>query len=202
MSLQKTVQRAYTTAFAGQLVEDGPRRARPARILTADPANPNRMSRAFTWGGELAQAPASPGLGYVAEVQVGGDTNQFFGILGQPYSYAMFGSAGNSLAPSQDLPAGALGEFFDMATALCVEIFNEDAGARSNHFGDRIAFAAAPVAAVGIPTGGLIALPPDDSAAPAGYIVIPNARLVRPMDLAAAGPGAPVSALGIIQLTQ
>ncbi|XAO36912.1 virion structural protein [Pseudomonas phage WP1] len=42
---------------------------------------------------------------------VGGAT--FFGILGHPKRHALYGSAGNSLAPGHGLPDGSEGEFFD-----------------------------------------------------------------------------------------
>lgn len=201
--LQQTVRRAYTSGFNGQLVEDGPRRARPGRIVA--PTNPlfqNSMGRAFGFVGEIVLPDsAENGVGYVSEVQLGGPV--FFGILGQPTSYALFGTAGDTLGAADDLPDGSVGEFFDMATGLCVQIFNEKDTAITNHFGDRIAYMAGAAASpAGVPPGGLIALPPDASAAPAGYIVIPNARLVRTFDMAASPAGVPVVALSIIQLTQ
>ena len=200
--LQTIVRRGYTGGFAGQLVEDGPRRARPARIAGDDPLSPNAMSRAFGYTGEVpAPGSVEAGLAYVAQVTVGGEN--FFGILGEPYSYVLNGNAVTGpLGASESLPDGYVGEFFDMATGLCVEIFNETNAAISNHFGDRIAYATVLDSAVGVPMGGLICLPPDATPAPAGYAVIPNARLVRSFDMAASAAGAPVSGLAIIQLTQ
>ncbi len=204
MSLQQTVRRAYTTAFAGQLTADGPRRAKPGRIQSptvgADAAkSTNRMSRAFGYLSDFP-SPTDPqvGAGYVATVEVGGDN--FFGILGQPTSYALFGSAGNSLAASQDLPIGAVGEFFDMATGLCVELFNETTAAKNVTFGDGLAYVTG-VDAQGVPLGGLISVPAGDPA-PAGATLIPNARVMNTLTIAASAAGAPVSALAIVQLTQ
>jgi hypothetical protein len=200
--LQTTVRRAYTSGFAGQLIEDGPRRARPARIAGDDPLSRNHISRAFGWTGEIPVAgSAADGTAYEAIVTVGGEN--FFGILGSPQSYALYGDAlGNSLGASLNLPDGSVGEFFDMATGIVVEIFNETNAAISNHYGDRIAYATVLDAAVGVPMGGLICLPNDASAAPAGYAVIPNAKLVRPFDMIASPPNTPVMALAVIQLTQ
>jgi hypothetical protein len=199
--LQTTVRRAYTGGFAGQLVEDGPRRARPGRIVGDDPLSRNHVSRAFGWTGELPPPAntAEAGVAYVAEVTVGGEN--FFGILGVPQSYALYGDAlGNSLGASLNLPDGAVGEFFEMATGIVVEIFNETNAAISNHYGDRIAYATVLDSAVGVPMGGLICLPNDASAAPAGYAVIPNAKLIRPFDMVASPPNVPVVALAVIQL--
>jgi len=200
--LQTTVRRAYTSGFAGQLLEDGPRRARPARIMSSNgPGNSNAMGRAFGYNAEVFPPVADAnGVAYEATVVLGGEV--FFGILGQPTSYALYGNDTlGTLGASEELPYGALGEFFDMATALCVEIFNEKDTAITNNFGDRIAYTTV-VSPAGVPVGGLIALPPDDSAAPAGYVVIPNARLVRTFDMAASPAGVPVVALSVIQLTQ
>jgi hypothetical protein len=203
-SLQQTVRRAYTGGFAGQLSADGPRRAKPGRIqsdtIGADAAkSTNRMSRAF---GFLSDFPSPTdsfaGTGYVATVTVGGAN--FFGILGQPTSYALFGSAGNSLAPSQDLPKGAVGEFFDMATGLIVELFNETTAAKNITFGDGVAYVTG-ADAQGVPLGGLITFPAGGSA-PAGSVAIPNARVMNTLSMVASAAGAPVSALAVVQLTQ
>jgi hypothetical protein len=198
--LQTTVRRAYTGGFPGQLVEDGPRRARPARIVGDDPLSPNHMSRAFGWTGELPPPAnvAEAGVAYVAQVTVGGEN--FFGILGEPQSYALYGGLGGTLDASLNLPDGSVGEFFEMATGIVVEIFNETNAAISNHYGDRIAYATALDSAVGVPMGGLICLPPDASPAPAGYAIIPNAKLLRPFDMVASPPNVPVVALAVIQL--
>jgi len=202
--LQTTVRRALTSGFLGDLVEDGPRRARPARIASPsiNGVSSNRLGRAFGYSGEVPLPAAAQGAAYEAQVIVGGPV--FFGILGNPYSYALYGGntvAEGALGTSQDLPFGALGEFFDMATGLCVEIFNEKDTAITNHFGDRVAYTTV-VSPAGVPIGGLVALPPDASAPPAGYVVIPNARLVRTFDMAASPAGVPVSMLSVIQLTQ
>jgi hypothetical protein len=207
MGLQQTVQRAYTGGFAGQLVADGPRRAKPARISSATigaDANhsTNHMSRAFGWSGEIpsgAAGQAPVGVGYVATVAVG--TGPFFGILGQPTSYALQGSAGNSLAPTMDLAIGTVGEFFDMATGLMVELFNDTTAAKASAFGDQVAYCSAAGDANGVPLGGLIGVAAG-AAAPAGYTLIPNARIMRPLSVPASAAGAAVFALTVIQLTE
>lgn len=204
MGLQTTVRRAFTGGFAGQLVADGPRRAKPGRIQSptvgADAAkSTNRMSRAFGFLSDFP-SPTDPnaGTGYVATVTVGG--NKFFGILGQPTSYALFGAAGDTLAPSNDLPIGAVGEFFDMATGIVVEVMNETTAVKNVTFGDQAAYITG-VDPQGVPLGGIIAVAAG-AAAPAGSILIPNARFMQTLSIPASAVGVPVSALATLQLTQ
>lgn len=204
MGLQTTVRRAYTGGFAGQLSADGPRRAKPGRIQSdtvgTDAAkSTNRMSRAFGYLSDLP-SPTDPnaGTGYVATVVVGG-TN-FFGILGHPQHSALYGVAGDTLAPSMDLPKGAEGEFFDMATGLIVELFNETTAEKNVTYGDGLAYVTG-VDAQGVPLGGLIAVPAGGDA-PAGATLIPNARIMQTLSIPASAAGEPVSALAVVQLTQ
>lgn len=205
MSLQTTVRRAYTGGFAGQLVADGPRRAKPGRIqsdtIGADAAkSTNRMSRAFTYLSDYpSPTDVQSGTGYVSTVEVGG-AGPFFGILGQPTSYALYGQAGDSLAASADLPKGAVGEFFDMATGIVVEAFNETTAQKNITFGDQVAYVTA-ADAQGVPLGGIITVPAGD-AAPAGATLIPNARVQTTVSIDASAAGAPESVLIVIQLTQ
>ncbi len=204
MGLQTIVNRAYTGGFAGQLSADGPRRAKPARIMSptigADAAkSTNRMSRAF---GYLSDNPSptdpNAGTGYVANVTVGGAN--FFGILGHPQHHALYGVAGDTLAPSMDLPLGAEGEFFDMATGLIVEAFNETTAVKNITFGDKVAYITG-VDPQGVPLGGIITYPAAGSA-PAGSVAIPNARVMTTLSVAASAAGLPKAALVVVQLTQ
>ncbi len=202
--LQTTVRRAYTGGFAGQMSADGPRRAKPGRIQSdtvgTDAAkSTNRMSRAF---GYISDYPnptdIQAGTGYVATVTVGG--NKFFGILGHPQHYALYGVAGDTLAPSMDLPKGAEGEFFDMCTGLIVEVFNEATAIKNITFGDQVAYITG-VDPQGVPLGGIIAVPAGGNA-PAGSVLIPNARFMQTLSIPASAAGAPVSGLATVQLTQ
>jgi hypothetical protein len=205
MSLQTTVQRAYTTGFAGQLVNDGPRRAIPARITSpsvgTDPAaSTNRMSRAFGYSGEVAATGTTVAAREITAA-VGGTA--FAGILGHPQHYALYGSNGNALTPSMDLAYGELGELFTMFTGLIVELFNETTAAKAGAYDDQIAYAPNNIPGADnlqfIPYGGLISVPAG-SAAPTGFILIPGAKLINAFSLGASAAGAPVSGLSIIQL--
>jgi hypothetical protein len=207
---QKTVNRQFTTGFPGELIEDGPKRARTARIMPLSPAaatqGDNTISRAFGFGGDAGDVGLATSItqaARVSEVVVGGA--EFFGILGHPKHHALFGSAGDSLAASYNLPDGAEGEFFDMATGLVVELFNFTAAPVDVGFGWQLAYVTNAATALenanDVPAGGLIALAPG-AAAPAGTKIIPNARVVNTISLVASAPDAPVAGVTIVQLTQ
>jgi hypothetical protein len=212
---QTMVNRNYTTGFPGEIVRDGPHRGKVARIASAtlgvDPgASTNRISRAFGYSGEMSA------LGEVgtpmystypameAQVEVGAPT--FFSILGNPKRYALLGTvSGGPLAASLDLPMGYEGEFFDMATGFIAELFNETTGAKTTNWGDQVAFVPTTITALqnpeALPYGALISVPAG-GAAPAGMILIPNARVINAQSLTASALGALVSGYTLIQLTQ
>lgn len=207
MSLQTVVNRAYTPGFAGQIVREGPKRAKIARIISAtigtDPgASTNRISRAFGYSQEIPTLGNSPVI-QEAEVIVGGAN--FFGVLGHPQRYALYGKSGDSLAASYDLPQGAEGEFYDMVTGLMVELFNFTTGAETANFGDPVGYVPSSITAannpLAAPYGALVSWAAGSSA-PTGVVQIPNARIVVPLSLAASAAGALVSGLTVVQLTQ
>lgn len=204
---QSTVNRNYTTGAAGKVVRDGPIRAKPGRISSAtvgaDPAaSTNRISRAFGYTGESA----ATGTTYSAEVPtVGVGAPAFYGVLFQPEDYVLYGTtSGGPLAASYDLPQGTLGQFADMAI-LIAELFNETTATKNMSYDDQVAFCPNNISGANnlqyVPYGGLISVPAG-SAAPTGFILIPNARIVNAASIAASAAGAPVSGLTIIQLTQ
>ncbi|HCF0934264.1 TPA: hypothetical protein NH725_004760 [Pseudomonas aeruginosa] len=209
---QKQVYRQYTPGFPGDLIEDGPKRARPGRIMAlasvtpaATATGPNRISRAFGYAGDvgsLGEGQPKTVAARASEVVVGGAT--FFGILGHPKHYALYGSAGDSLAPSYDLPDGSEGEFFDMATGLVVEIFNGAATALDLSYGDPVAYVPnnLPTAdnALGLPAGALVGF--KAGSMPTGLVQITNARIVNAISLPAQSAGNLVAGVTIVQLTQ
>lgn len=204
---QKTVGRNYTTGFPGDIVRDGPYRAKPGRIKSptvgTDPgASTNRISRAFGFANDL------PGTGITeaalaVEVIVGGPI--FYGVLGHPKHYALYGGATGPLSPTLDLPTGVNAEFFDMVTGLVGELFNETTAVKAVNFGDSIAYLSSAATALqnpqALPYGALISVAPG-AAAPAGFVLIPNARVMSDFSLTASAAGALVSGDAIIQLTQ
>jgi hypothetical protein len=206
MAFQTVVNRNYTSGFPGDIIRDGPMRAKPGRIgsatIGADPGfSTNRISRAF--GYQSDQPPL--GLTYAAQGQivvVGGPV--FFGVLGHPKHYALPGvSPQGSLAASLDLPIGYEGEFFDMVTGMVMELYNETGANKQMNYGDQVAYVSSAIT-VGqnpdaMPFGALVSLAPG-AAAPAGMVIIPGAKVVNPVAMGASAPGALVSAWTIVQI--
>lgn len=212
---QQTVNRQYTTGFPGEIVRDGPTRAKLARIISAtldtDPgASTNRIARAFGYTSDIpAQGNTSiAGRSTYAvmeqNVSVGGPV--FFGLLGNPKRYALQGTAaGGSLAPTLDLPQGIEGEFFDMATGFVAELFNDTTGAKSVQFGASLAYVPNNISGannpLALPFGAIVAVNPGDSV-PTGFVAIPNSRVINPISLGASALGALVAGYTPVQLTQ
>ena len=210
---QQSIQRNYTTGFPGDIVRDGPMRGKVARIESAtvgtDPgASTNRITRAFGWSGEAGVVGANVpgGSTYAAEaprVIVGGPL--FFGILGHTKHYALSGTADGSLTAALELPVGSEGEFFDMVTGMVVELFNETGATKAIAFGDRLAYVSSAITEaqnlLELPYGALISLP-SGAAVPAGFVLIPNARVMTVQSLTASAEGALVVGNAIVQLTQ
>ena len=213
---QQMVNRNYTTGFPGEFYMMGPHRGKVARIMSAtvgvDPGlSTNRISRAFGWSGEQGEmgdvaggAMYSTYAAMEEQVEVGAPT--FFGILGNPKRYALLGTNnGGPLAASLDLPMGYEGEFYDMATGFIAELFNETTGTKATAYGDQVAYVMNTITALqnpnALPYGALISVPAG-GAAPAGTVIIPNARVTNAQSLAASAPGDVISGYTIIQLTQ
>jgi len=93
---QQTVNRQYTTSFAGELLRDGTVRAKPARITSATiqaDGSTNRVSRVFGYSADYQIPTAALQRGAAvdtAEVVVGGA--DFFGILFHPKHYVLRGN--------------------------------------------------------------------------------------------------------------
>lgn len=203
--LQTTVQRAYTTGFAGQVVRTGPVRAKPARILSAtlggDGYSTNRMSRVFGYNSDIS-VPGGSTVAADADSVVVGGTN-FYGVLGNPQHHVLYGSSGNSLAPSMDLPQGAEGEFFDMVPGIVAEVFNPGGGVQAVAPGDILAYVPVGISGANnpdsIPLGGLVWVA-KGGAAPTGMLLVPNAKIITVGSIAASGVGSPASTLVIVQM--
>jgi hypothetical protein len=203
---QTKVYRNYTTGFPGEIVRDGPTRAKPARIDSAttgvDPGfSTNRISRAFGYSADNSVSGQTMGA-LSQTVIVGGP--KFFGVLIHPKHYVLNGGPGGSLSPSLDLPQGYEGEFCDMGI-IVAELFNESAASKTTNYGDGVAYVPSNVTvgnnAQALPFGALFSVPAG-AAAPTGMVLIPNARVVNVETLAASAAGALISAYTIIQLTQ
>lgn len=205
---QSSVLRQYTTGFPGDVVRDGPYRAKPARIASVsvgtDPgASTNRITRAFGYVADIA-AQGTTRAAMEGTVAVGGAN--FYGILGHPKHYALNGSAsGGTLGSSMELAQGALGEFFDMVTGMVMEFFNDTTAAKTINVGDQIAYVPNTISTgnnpLALPYGALIGVA-KGAAAPAGMILIPNASVQNTISLSASAAGSLVLGYSIGQLTQ
>uniref|UniRef100_A0AAU7VHQ3 Virion structural protein n=1 Tax=Serratia phage Spe5P4 TaxID=3159438 RepID=A0AAU7VHQ3_9CAUD len=217
---QKTVGRNFTTGFPGDIVRDGPKRAKPGRIVapvgepTATVEPGGVITRAFGYAGDLGTLGGSNAAmttraldGYT--VSVGGAN--FFGILGHPKHYVLSGTQdGGTLAPSMSLPLGSEGEFFDMVTGLVVQLFNAATAPQSVSFGYGIAYVRADADATklatlnpaGVPAGGLVAFAQGTTLDAEVFTTIPNARVMEAHEIIASTAGTPASVYAIVQLTQ
>lgn len=204
MPFQTTVNRNYTTGFAGEIVREGPTRAIAARINPV--SNPpvdarsyaNSFSRAFGYVGEVPVTGQTLAA-LVHTVELGGEV--FAGVLIHPKHHVLQGSAqGGTLAPVYSLPNYTEAEFASMAI-IVAEIFNPTKAALAVTPSDTLAYMSQSTAGgdtLLIPLGGLMAF----GGAVTGAIEIPNARVLNSVNIAASADGAPVSALTIISLTQ
>jgi len=118
MGFQKSVYRQYVQGFVGEIAADGPVRVKPGTLTApALSTNVNRIGRAFGWSTDLPAMGGTPPVNSVtpavgAAVIVGGAN--YYGILGIPKSYALFGGSNGPLSPTVDLPAGLGAELLDM----------------------------------------------------------------------------------------
>lgn len=101
MPFPSTVKSELISGVVGEISHDGPSRVTPGLLATADAAN-NVIGRAFTYNDQDVES-----------MQAGG-TGVFAGILINPKTHVMYGTAGDTLAGSMTLPNGAAGEFMSM----------------------------------------------------------------------------------------
>lgn len=205
MAFQSTVRRSFPQGFPGDVIFAGPTRGRVARIVAGDIADaPNRVSRAFGYAADASiVGTTAPNEVYAAnapEVVVGGAN--FFGILFHPKRYALYGQAGNSLAPNIDLPVGSEGEFTNTVTGLVVELYNSTTAAQEVNYGDELFYFSQDTDAVDNPQGlepGMIFSLPKGTATPTGAVKIPGI-VTNPVAIGASAVDALAGALTIVQL--
>lgn len=206
MSFQQMVNRAYTTGFVGEIVRDGPQRARVGRILAPAVAAPNRIGRVFGYSEDLSVVGVNAASQTLAAdapgVVVGGPA--YFGVLGHPKHHALQGVAGNALGPTYDLPTGVEAEFFSMATGLIVEIANQGVAAVDVKVDWALAYVTSATTAAqnpnGLELGTIVAYDPA-GAVPDGFTPIPGSRVMNPISIAASAPGAVVAGVTWVSLT-
>lgn len=196
MAFQTTVNRQYATGIVGEIRNDGPVRALPARIVAGATGTVNRVGRVFSYNNTDITAQVA-GMGEIAAV-VGG-TN-VAGILAAPKSYASYGVNSNYLAPTLDLAAGTLGEFLQMGI-ITVNVEAPAATANvSGAYGAAVYYisdATTDKAAIGsIVTASALPYTPGD--ANYTFTQLVGAKVLLPNTAVAAGVVAPV----VIQITQ
>lgn len=205
---QNTINRQFTTGFPGDIVRDGPKRAKPGRIGNANDfvnGNTNRISRVFGYSSDQSYAgqgaPTKTLGAFNTEVVLGGAN--FYGVLGHPKHYVLYGGQDGALSAAYELPQYFEGEFFDMVTGMVAEVFNFGTTAQSITYGAKLYYVPTGIAANAnkIPLGALVAVNKGDTA-PEGLIEIPNSMVTNPIDLAASSATAAVNGWTIIQLTQ
>lgn len=103
MGFQSTVSLKQGFGVVGELMLDGPVRAAPCTLESADAAY-NVVGRAFTVKSE--------------GVAAAGGTGEFAGILVNPKHYASYGTAAGTLAPTLTLANNALGECLNMGEII------------------------------------------------------------------------------------
>lgn len=208
MTFQRKVNRAYTTGFPGDVIMDGPLRARPGIIVSptvgTDPAaSTNRVSRVFGYVSDAPDTGIGTDITHATDaklVEVGGEN--FFGVLFHPKHYTLFGTSDGPLAASLDLPQYSPGEFAHMAF-IVAEIFNETTAAKTSTFGDKLAYVPKTISAAdnpqALPYGALVSYTGDTP--PTGMLAVPLGQVVNTVSIPASSAGEPVSTWTKIQLT-
>jgi hypothetical protein len=164
MGFQQSIRFDYGFGVPGELRKDGPTRAQPRFIVSADPTQ-NVVGRAFTQNAAGAGVP----LGSVGA----GGTGVFAGLLANPKVYASYGTVVNGpLAPSMVVPNQITGEFLLMGFVVA------QLSAGTANIGDQIHFVQA--------TGALIAVAPGTAPA-AGNTLVPNTVVDELPQTSAAG---------------
>lgn len=204
MSFQKVVNRNFTTGFPGEIVRDGPTRAKVVRLTAAAAVARNEgniVGRVYGYTGEVPPT-GSTLAALVQTAAVGGAV--YAGVLIHPKHYALQGTIqGGTLAPSLALPNGAEAEVADMAI-IVAEVFNPTTDALSVNSESVLGYVTNAILdandAIGLPFGAIVAFAPGTEL-PTGFAKVPGI-VSNPVGITASAAGAPVSALTIIQLTQ
>ena len=107
MTFQSTVRQDQTTGIVGEVLFDGPTRAKPINVNSSG-ATPNTIGKAFTYvtGQDEEAAAGSAGGG------------AFAGILVNPKVYASQGTVSGSLEPTLDLPDNTNAELLTMGSIV------------------------------------------------------------------------------------
>lgn len=206
MPFQKIVNRAYTTGFVGEFVRTGPRRVRVGRLIANSAGAPNRIGRAVGYVSDLSIVGSAGSHTLAADdaaLRVGDPL--FAGLMIHPKHYALSGTSGNALAPSLDLPNGSEVEVAYMATGLVVELVNAGTAVVDVKFGWGLSYVSSATTAeqnpLALQLGTIVPFDPATGVA-AGLTIIPNARVLNPVSIAASAKDALVGVTTVVDLTQ
>jgi hypothetical protein len=106
MTFQSTINYDYGFGIAGEIVRDGPKRARTLYVNTTNPAN-NVFGRVFTFNGDNKTVGA-------------GGTGPIAGILANPKQHVSMGTSSGPLVPTFTLPNNVVADFAEFAKILVV----------------------------------------------------------------------------------
>lgn len=170
MTFQSTVSNNIGFGVVGELFLDGPLRAQPARLDSAD-ASYNVMGRAFTVKDDATASFDTSADPQPLDVQAGG-SGVFAGILANPKVYALYGtSAGGTLASTLTLPNNTMVELVQECAGIIITVPATCA------IGDWVWYNT---------TTGILQTTAPNASAPANTARVPNGRITR-YESAAAG---------------
>ena len=124
MPFQATVSGQIGFGVVGELFLEGPLRAQPARLDSADAAN-NVVGRAFSVvsGGTGSWTANGDAVNPAPMVAEAGGNGPFAGILANPKVYVSGGTvAGGTLAPTLTLPDGTMAELVQETAGIIVAL--------------------------------------------------------------------------------
>lgn len=170
MTFQTTVANNIGFGVVGELFLNGPLRAQPAILNSADAAY-NVMGRAFTTYDDATASFDTGADPQPLEARAGG-TGVFAGILANPKVYANIGtSAGGALASNNVLPNGTMVELVQECAGIIITL------AAACAIGDWVWYNT---------TTGILQTTAPGASAPANTARVPNGRITR-YESAAAG---------------
>lgn len=130
MTFQSTVNRQIAFGVPGEILQDGPLRALPARVKAVAGADAE-VGRIFTYAAEHTDKNGQ----MYAQASVAQDGQAFLGFLFQPKTYALYGTAsGGPLDATMVLPDGTGAQFARMGI-FAASVVNGDPAAQSLKYG-------------------------------------------------------------------
>lgn len=155
MPFQNTVNWDMASGVPGEIAFDGPTRAEPGILNSADAAN-NVFGRVFS------ESPAAPGVWRAGYTDAALDAR--FAIMISPKEHVSYGTAaGGTLAPTLTLPNGVIATFLTMGEVWAISAVAAD-------IGDVLIFNN---------TTGVLTAQPAATAVPGGSTLLPSARVSR-----------------------